>query len=99
MGTDPDCDRMGVVIRNKQGEYQALNGNEIGVLLTDYLLQRIELPPNPVIVKTIVTTEMVRKIAADFTVEVEDVLTGFKYIGEKIKKYQESGQKNFYFWF
>lgn len=95
IGTDPDCDRMGVVVKDDQGKYIGLNGNQVGVLMADYLLNKLELPPNSVVVKTIVTTEMVRKIAADFGVEVIDVLTGFKYIGEKIKEFEENGDRNF----
>ncbi len=95
IGTDPDCDRMGVVVKDDQDEYIGLSGNQVGVLMADFLLNKLELPDNSVIVKTIVTTEMVRKIASEFEVEVIDVLTGFKYIGEKIKEFEEKGNKNF----
>ncbi|MFW6278708.1 MAG: phospho-sugar mutase, partial [Bacillota bacterium] len=99
MGTDPDCDRLGVVVRNDRGEYTALTGNEVGVLMEDYLLQRKEIPENGVVIKTIVTTELAREIARNYGVELQDVLTGFKYIGEKIKEFKERGDKEFIFGF
>ncbi|MFW6266620.1 MAG: phospho-sugar mutase [Halanaerobiales bacterium] len=102
LATDPDCDRMGLLVKHED-EFKALNGNEIGVLLGEYLLQRQkekgELPDNGVIIKTIVTTEMIRKIANDFDIEVMDVLTGFKFIGEKIKEFKEKGNKEYIFGF
>ena len=103
MATDPDCDRMGLVVKNQKGDYVGLNGNEIGVLLSDYLLNKLkeveELPENGTIIKTIVTTEMVRKVAADYGIDVIDVLTGFKFIGEKIKEFKKSGEREFLFGF
>ncbi|ACL70490.1 phospho-sugar mutase [Halothermothrix orenii] len=103
IGTDPDCDRMGIVVKNNEGEYVGLNGNQVGVLMADYLLSQMkeqgELPDNGVIIKTIVTTEMVRKVAADYGVEVMDVLTGFKFIGEKIKEFKKTGDHTFIFGF
>ncbi|RCW43825.1 MULTISPECIES: phospho-sugar mutase [unclassified Halanaerobium] len=99
IATDPDCDRMAPAVKDADGSYKALNGNETGVLFADYLLKRMkekgELPDNGVIIKTIVSTEMVREIAADYNVEVMDVLTGFKFIGEKITEFEESGEKEF----
>ncbi len=95
MATDPDADRMGIIVKNDAGEYIPLTGNQIGVLMTDYLLNNIDLPADGVIIKTIVTTEMVKKITADFNVEVIDVLTGFKFIGEKIEKFAKENSKNF----
>ncbi len=82
IATDPDADRMGVAIRQK-GEWLLLNGNQVGVLLTDYLLanQDPDQARRSVVIKTIVTTEMVRPIAAKYGAEVRDTLTGFKYIG------------------
>lgn len=99
MGTDPDGDRMGVVVRNLEGNFVGLTGNQVGVLLVDYLLNRKDIPENGVIIKTIVTTEMVKEIAAKYDIEVMDVLTGFKYIGEKIKEFKEKGDKSFVFGF
>jgi len=103
-GTDPDCDRVGVVVRNKAGEYVTLSGNQTGVLLTEYILSQKKkkglLPKHPVIIKTIVTTEMARTIAQYYDVEIMDVLTGFKFIGEKIKEFEEDGnQKSYVFGF
>jgi phosphoglucomutase len=99
LGTDPDCDRVGVVVKNSEGEYVVLTGNQTGALLTYYMLNELKetgkMPKNPVVVKTIVTTELARKICEDFNVEIIDVLTGFKYIGEKIKEFEQNGDKNF----
>ncbi len=103
IGTDPDCDRIGVVVKNKEGEYVVLTGNQTGVLLTNYILDQLKntgrMPKNPVIVKTIVTTELARRICKDYGVEIIDVLTGFKYIGEKIKEFEEAGNKSYIFGF
>lgn len=97
IATDPDCDRVGTAVADG-GEYKLLTGNEMGVLLSDYLLrvrkEKGTLPPRPVIVKTIVTTELVRKIAAPYGVEIRDVLTGFKYIGDVIHKLEVKGEEN-----
>ncbi|MHC6180712.1 phospho-sugar mutase [Clostridium sp. JNZ X4-2] len=102
-GTDPDCDRLGVVVKDVQGEYKVLTGNQVGVLLTHYILMSLKefnrLPENGEIVKTIVTTEMAAQVAADYKIDVTDVLTGFKYIGEKIKEFEEKGDKKFIFGF
>jgi phosphoglucomutase len=95
MGTDPDGDRMGAIVKNDKDEYIGLNGNQIGILMADFLLNQTEVPDNGVIVKTIVTTNMIKKIAADRGVEVLDVLTGFKYIGELITEFEEKGNKEF----
>jgi phosphoglucomutase len=93
IGTDPDCDRIGVVVKNHEGEYQVLTGNQTGSLLTYYMLSQLRnsgrMPQNPMVIKTIVTTEMARTICKDFNVELIDVLTGFKYIGEKIEEFIE----------
>ena len=103
IGTDPDCDRVGVAIRNKEGEYIGLTGNQIGSLLLDYILsQKSEkgiLPKNGFAVKTIVTTELARKIANYFGIELIETLTGFKFIGEKIKQLDEFGNKKYLFGF
>lgn len=102
-GTDPDCDRIGVVVKDKQGEYKVLTGNQTGVLLCNYILNSLsdanELDKNAVVIKTIVTTNMVEGIAEKYNVEVLDVLTGFKYIGEKIKEFEQDRKKEFVFGF
>jgi len=99
MGTDPDTDRLGVLVQGETGDYISLTGNQIGILLTDYLLSQQQtqgaLSDQGVIVKTIVTTEMTRAIAKEYGVEVIDTLTGFKFIGEKIKEFEERGDKDF----
>ncbi|MGL4850086.1 MAG: phospho-sugar mutase [Clostridium sp.] len=102
-GTDPDCDRIGVVVKENSGEYTVLTGNQTGLLLTDYVLNSLKetgkLPENGLVIKTIVTTEGAREIANHYGVEIMDVLTGFKYIGEKIREYNESGEKKYLFGF
>lgn len=99
IATDPDADRVGTAVLHG-GEYVLLTGNEVGVLLTDYLLSMKKanntLSPRPVIVKTIVTTDLVRKVAAEYDVEIFDVLTGFKYIGDVIGKLERKGEENRY---
>jgi len=91
--TDPDSDRLGVVVRNNAGEYLTLNGNQIGVLLSEFILRNKKeagtLPQNGAIIKTIVTTAMIYPIAKAFDVKVYDVLTGFKFIGEMIRDFEE----------
>ncbi|MCG8499767.1 MAG: phospho-sugar mutase [Firmicutes bacterium] len=95
IATDPDCDRVGIVVRNKEGQYVTMTGNQVGVLLTEYILSQKKekgtLPANGVVIKTIVTTEMARAVAANYGVEIMDVLTGFKFIGEKMKAFEENG--------
>lgn len=102
-GTDPDCDRIGVVVKESNGDFKVLTGNQTGLLLTHYVLSALKetnsLPENGVVIKTIVTTEGARKIAEDFGIELMDVLTGFKYIGEKIREFRESGDKKYLFGF
>jgi phosphoglucomutase len=102
-GTDPDCDRIGVVVKDGNGDFRVLTGNQTGVLLTHYVVSSLKelnkLPQNGVVIKTIVTTEMARKVAESFNVEVIDVLTGFKYIGEKIKEFQENNSHKYLFGF
>ncbi|MBU5590817.1 phospho-sugar mutase [Clostridium sp. MSJ-4] len=103
IGTDPDCDRIGVVVRDKKGQYRVLTGNEVGMLLSHYIMSSLKeeniMPKNPIIIKTIVSTDSVRSIAKEYDVEVMDVLTGFKYIGEKIKEFEEDSSKDFIFGF
>lgn len=102
-GTDPDCDRIGIVVKDSSGEYKVLTGNQTGVLLTHYILSSLKdlekLTGNGAVIKTIVTTEMVRRIADDFGIELIDVLTGFKYIGEKIKEFEENRSRTYLFGF
>lgn len=99
MGTDPDGDRIGVLVQNKEGNYVVLTGNQTGALMVEYLLRRRKeletLPSNSLIIKTIVTSEMGAKIAEAYDVAVENTLTGFKYIGDRIKHYEETGEKEF----
>lgn len=101
IGTDPDCDRMGVAIRDAQGKFFLLTGNQIGALLLNYILlrhkERGDLPSNGAVVKTIVTTKLADKIARSYGMTVFDVLTGFKFIGEKIKEWEQSGEYTFMF--
>lgn len=103
IGTDPDCDRMGIAIRDGEGKFTLLNGNQIGVLLMDYILRRNSengtLPGNSAVVKTIVTTQLANIVAKDYGTEVFDVLTGFKFIGEKIKEWERTGEYTFMFGF
>jgi len=103
IGTDPDCDRVGVVVRNNEGEYVALTGNMVGVLLTEYILQGKKatesLPENGVVIKTIVTSYMADAICENYGVEVMNVLTGFKFIGEKIKEFEKDNSKTYLFGF
>ncbi len=103
IGTDPDADRMGIAVRNDKNEFVLLNGNQIGVLLCNYILERKSedgaLPNNGAIVKTIVTTELARAIASSYDVTTFDVLTGFKFIGEKIKEWETSGEYTYLFGF
>ena len=95
LATDPDADRVGIAVRDG-GEYKLLTGNEVGVLLCAYLLEgkraKGTLPPHPVIIKTIVTTDMAKEIAKDYGCEVREVLTGFKYIGEQIGLLERAGR-------
>lgn len=102
-GTDPDCDRIGLVAKDSTGEYKVLTGNQTGLLLTNYILSSMKetnkLPQNGVIIKTIVTTEGARSIAEDFDIELMDVLTGFKYIGEKIREFEDAGDRDYIFGF
>ncbi len=102
-GTDPDCDRMGVAVRDQQGVFHTLTGNQIGCLLLSHVLESRKLngtlPANGAAVKSIVSTEMARAIAKDYGVTFFDVLTGFKFIGEKIQQFSESGEYTFLFGF
>ena len=100
IGTDPDCDRMGAAVPDGQGGYRLISGNEMGVLLLDYLCRtRIEngtMPKNPVAVTTIVSTDMATPITEHYGVELRRTLTGFKYIGEQIGLLEAAGEKDRY---
>jgi phosphoglucomutase len=93
IGTDPDCDRVGIVVRDAEGVYRTLTGNQTGALLVDYILrskrEQNTLPSNGVVIKTIVTTELAAAIAKSYGMEIMNVLTGFKYIGEKMTEFVE----------
>lgn len=101
LGTDPDSDRLGVAVKNAEGEYQVLTGNQTGAIMLHYLLsQKAEkglLPENGIVLKTIVTSEIGRAIAESFGIPTFDTLTGFKFIGEKIKEYEKTGKHTFLF--
>jgi phosphoglucomutase len=101
IGTDPDCDRMGAVVKNDEGQYVVLTGNQSGALMVHYLLsnrkEQGKIPPNGAVVKTIVTSEMGADIAASYGCEVFNTLTGFKYIGEKITEFEKTGSHEFLF--
>ena len=101
IATDPDCDRMGIAVKNKNGGFDALSGNHTGAILEYFILsmkkERGELPPNGAVVKTIVTTDLQDRIADHFGVKVFNVLTGFKYIGEKIRHFEEDGDYSYLF--
>lgn len=101
IGTDPDADRMGAVVKNNEGEYVVLTGNQSGALMIHYLLSQLkergQLPNNGVVIKTIVTSEMGEVIAKHYGASVENTLTGFKYIGEKMTRYEQTGEKTFLF--
>ena len=99
LATDPDCDRVGTAVKSEDG-YVLLSGNEMGMLLLDYICKRRiamgKMPEKPIVVKTIVTIDMAKRIAADYGVEVIDVLTGFKFIGEQIGLLEEKGEADRY---
>ena len=100
IGTDPDCDRMGAAVPDGRGGYRLITGNEMGVLLLDYLcrtrIARNTMPPNPVAVTTIVSTDMAAPVAQSYGVELRRTLTGFKYIGEQIGLLEEEGHAERY---
>lgn len=97
LATDPDCDRVGIAVKDG-GEYKLLSGNEVGVLLADYLLSvrknQGTLPENPIVVKSFVTTSLVNAVASSYGAETKELLTGFKYIGELITQLEEKGEEN-----
>lgn len=98
LGTDPDADRVGVAVRNKEGNYQLLTGNQIGALLTHYLVSSKKgISSRDAVIKTIVTSELGANIAKSYGATVFDTLTGFKFIGEKIKEFEERDDYSFLF--
>ena len=100
LATDPDCDRVGIAVKNKAGEYELLTGNQVGLLLLDYICsQRIKhgkMPDAPVMVKTIVTMDMGEQIASHYGLRTVNVLTGFKFIGEQIGRLEQQGKADSY---
>ncbi|MBQ7792134.1 MAG: phospho-sugar mutase, partial [Clostridia bacterium] len=103
IGTDPDSDRVGILLKTADGEYEILNGNQIGVLIVNYILEglkkRNQLPENGAVIKTIVTTNMIYEFQKDYPIEVINVYTGFKFIGEQIKLFEETGKHTYLFGF
>ncbi len=102
-GTDPDCDRLGVAIRNDKGEFITLSGNQTGILLLDYILRRLKesgnLTNKGFVVKSFVSTGMAKLIADDYGVELIETPVGFKFIGEKIMQLDDTGKRKFLFGF
>ena len=100
LATDPDSDRVGIAVRDYDGSYRLITGNEDGVMLTNYILSCKKaagtLPENPVVVKTIVTTKLMEKLCEKYGCELKNVLTGFKYIGEVILNLEKKGEENRY---
>ncbi|KQU08194.1 phospho-sugar mutase [Peribacillus butanolivorans] len=101
IATDPDADRLGIAVKNKSGKYVVLTGNQTGALFLDYLLaqkkEKGNIPENGIVLKTIVTSEIGRTIAESYGLKTMDVLTGFKFIAEKINQYNKSGEHSFLF--
>ena len=102
-GTDPDSDRLGVALKNEQGEFVALSGNQVGILLLDYILTRLsedkKMPKNPAVVKSFVTTGMAKALCEDYGVTLYETPVGFKFIGEKIKQWEKDGKHTYIFGF
>lgn len=100
LATDPDCDRVGIAVKDTNNEYVLLSGNETGLLLLDYICsQKVKhhtMPSNPILVKTIVTTDLAEAIAKHYGVQVVNVLTGFKFIGEQIGRLEKNNEENRY---
>ena len=103
VGTDPDSDRVGILVKDENGEYVSFTGNQVGALLTEYILsslkERGRLPKDGYVVKTIVTTNIIAAMCRAYGVEMKEVLTGFKFIGEKIKESEETGIGTYLFGF
>lgn len=102
-GTDPDSDRLGVAVKDDKGEFTALSGNQVGILLLDYILTRLEeenaMPTNAAVVKSFVTTGMAKAICEEFGVTLFETPVGFKFIGEKIKQWEKNGKYTYVFGF
>lgn len=100
LATDPDCDRVGIAVKDESGEYVLLSGNEVGLLLLDYIcsqrMKHNKMPNNPVMVKTIVTMDLAERIATHYGVRTINVLTGFKFIGEQIGLLEKEGKEDSY---
>ena len=100
LATDPDADRVGIAVKDYDGSYRLITGNENGIMLTDYILSSRKangtLPEKPVVVKTIVSTMLLNKLCAKYSCELKNVLTGFKYIGEVILNLEKKGEENRY---
>lgn len=103
IGTDPDADRTGIVLKNQAGDYITLSGNQVGVLLTDYIINAKKrmntLPEHPAILKSLVSTEMARAAAEKNGVDCFDTFTGFKFLAEKIKEFEKTGSHQYIFAF
>ena len=102
-GTDPDSDRLGVALKNEEGEFVALSGNQVGILLLDYILTRLAednaMPKNAAVVKSFVTTGMAKALCDDYGVTLYETPVGFKFIGEKIKQWEKDGKHTYVFGF
>ena len=103
IGTDPDADRTGIVLKDKNGDYVTLSGNQVGVLLIDYIITARKLtgtmPEHPAVLKSLVTTEMARAAAEANGVACFDTFTGFKFLAEKIKQFEQTGSHQYLFAF
>ena len=102
-GTDPDADRLGVALKNEEGQFVALSGNQVGILLLDYILTRLKednkMPKNAAVVKSFVTTGMAKALCEDYGVALYETPVGFKFIGEKIKEWEQNGKHTYIFGF
>ena len=99
IGTDPDCDRMGIVVKNKNGDYVTMTGNQVGIMLLNYILETEKLAQNPAVVTTIVSTKMADTVCDKYGVKLLRTLTGFKFIGEKIYEFESTNEYSFVFGF
>ena len=97
LGTDPDCDRVGIAVRDENGDYILFTGNQTGALLVKFVLdmKKSALNKKSTLVKTIVTSELGADIARNYGLNIDETLTGFKYIGDKINQYEKSGEREF----
>ncbi|KUK74149.1 MAG: Phosphomannomutase [Clostridiales bacterium 38_11] len=99
IANDPDADRVGLSVKSESGEYKLLSGNQVGPLFINYILSTLKeknsMPTNPLVIKTIVTSELGRKVAENYSAACLDTLTGFKYIGEKMELFAKTGEKDF----